>query len=63
MPFSALLAGLLGETFGLRPALFVCSAGMPISVIWIFLSPARKVQGAESIAPPEPEPEPQAEPA
>jgi MFS family permease len=59
MPFSALLAGLLGEAFGLRPALFLCSAGMPFSVIWICLSPARKVRGAESIAPPEPEPEPQ----
>jgi MFS family permease len=59
MPFSALLAGLLGEAFGLRPALFLCSAGMPFSVIWICLSPARKVRGAESIAPPEPQPEPE----
>jgi predicted MFS family arabinose efflux permease len=62
MPFSALLAGLLGEQFGLRPALFVCSAGMPISVIWIFLSPARKVRAAEAVAPPEPEPRPEPEP-
>jgi MFS family permease len=63
MPFSALLAGLLGEQFGLRPALFICSAGMPISVIWICLSPTRNVRAAEEIALPEPatlpEPEPQ----
>ncbi len=62
MPFSALLAGLLGEQFGLRPALFICSAGMPLSVIWICLSPTRKVHAAEEIAPPDPEPEPAGEP-
>lgn len=49
MPFSALLAGVLGQRFGLRPALFICSAGMPLSVIWIGLSPARKVHAAEEI--------------
>jgi hypothetical protein len=48
---------LLGEQFGLRPALFICSAGMPLSVIWICLSSARKVRSAEEITPPEPEPE------
>lgn len=52
MPVSALLAGVLGEQFGLRPALFICSAGMPFSVIWIFLSPARKVRAAEEISQP-----------
>jgi len=60
MPFSALLAGVLGEQFGLRPALFICSAGMPISVIWICLSPTRKVHAAEELSRAE---EPQAEPA
>lgn len=54
MPFSALLAGLLGEQLGLRQALFVCSAGMPISVIWICMSPVRKVRGAEAVAAPDP---------
>jgi MFS family permease len=60
MPLSALLAGVMGDKLGLRPALFVCSAGMPISVIWLSLSPARKVRTAESIGPPElrAEPEP-----
>jgi MFS family permease len=60
MPFSALLAGVLGEQFGLRPALFICSAGMPLSVIWICLSPTRKVRRAEEIT--QPEPAPRAEP-
>jgi MFS family permease len=67
LPFSALLAGLLGEQFGLRPALFICSAGMPLSVIWIFLSPVRKLHVAEEITHPELETEverdAQAEPA
>lgn len=49
MPLSAVLAGLLGQHVGLRPTLFICSAGMPLSVIWIGLSPARKVHAAEEI--------------
>ncbi|HEX4060257.1 MAG TPA: MFS transporter [Streptosporangiaceae bacterium] len=53
MPVSALLAGLLGETLGLRPTLFVCGAGMPISVIWVALSPTRKVKAVEELAPDE----------
>ncbi|HEX4062323.1 MAG TPA: MFS transporter [Streptosporangiaceae bacterium] len=57
MPFSALLAGVLGDQFGLRPALFICSAGMPLSVIWICLSPTRKVRAAEDLITPEPEPQ------
>jgi MFS family permease len=60
MPFSALLAGILGAEFGLRPALFICSAGMPLSIVWIALSPARKVRTAEEVS--QAEPEPPAEP-
>jgi predicted MFS family arabinose efflux permease len=60
MPFSAALAGLLGERLGLRPTLFICAGGMPISVLWIALSPTRKVGAAEELAAPEPGPEPQA---
>jgi MFS family permease len=67
MPFSALLAGLLGERFGLRPALFICSAGMPLSVIVVALSPARKVHSAEEVTQAGParraEPSPRANPA
>jgi MFS family permease len=51
MPFSALLAGLLGEKLGLRPTLFITAAGMPLSVVWIALSPTRKVGAAEELAP------------
>ncbi|HKB31084.1 MAG TPA: MFS transporter [Streptosporangiaceae bacterium] len=60
MPFSAVLAGLLGERLGLRPTLFVCAAGMPISVVWIALSPTRKVGTAADFAEPGPGPEAQA---
>jgi predicted MFS family arabinose efflux permease len=56
MPFSALLAGVLGTEIGLRPALFFCSAGMPLSVIWIYLSPTRKVHGADEVTQPGPQP-------
>jgi MFS family permease len=52
MPFSALLAGLLGEQLGLRPTLYICAAGMPISAIWIALSPARKLRALEELAAP-----------
>jgi MFS family permease len=57
MPFSALLAGFLGERLGLRPTLFICAGGMPISAIWIAFSPIRKVRVLEELAPP---PQPQA---
>jgi MFS family permease len=60
MPVSALLAGLLGETLGLRATLFVCGAGMPISVIWIVLSPTRKVKAVQELAPHEAAPDDQA---
>ncbi|HWG63489.1 MAG TPA: MFS transporter [Streptosporangiaceae bacterium] len=49
MPFSAALAGLLGERLGLRATLFVTAAGMPISVVWVALSPARRVRAAEEL--------------
>jgi Na+/melibiose symporter-like transporter len=50
MPFSAALAGLLGERLGLRVTLFICAGGMPISVFMVGLSPARKVRTAEELA-------------
>jgi MFS family permease len=60
MPFSALLAGLLGEQLGVRTGLFICSAGIPFPAIWLSLSPARRVRTAEDVI--QPEPKPQAEP-
>ncbi|HEY7144585.1 MAG TPA: MFS transporter [Streptosporangiaceae bacterium] len=50
MPFSAALAGLLGELIGVRATLFVCAAGMPVSVLLIALSPTRAVGDAQEVA-------------
>lgn len=60
MPVSALAAGALGERFGLRPTLFICAAGMPISAVWIALSPTRKVRAVQELAPHEAAPDGQA---
>lgn len=57
MPFSAALAGLLGQQFGLRPTLFICCVGMPLSVIWISVSPVRKMRAADGIIRSDPESE------
>jgi MFS family permease len=51
MPLSALLAGLLGEQLGLRATLFFAAGGMPVSVVWIALSPTRKVAAARELEP------------
>ncbi len=50
MPFSAALAGLLGERLGLRVTLFICAGGMPISVLLVAFSPTRRVGTAHDIA-------------
>lgn len=50
MPFSAAIAGLLGEWLGLRTTLFITAAGMPISVLWVALSPARTVRTDRDLA-------------
>jgi MFS family permease len=52
MPFSAALAGVLGEQFGLHTGLFICSAGMPLSVI--ILWPVRKMRDAKEEGVPAP---------
>ena len=52
MPFSALLAGLLGERLGVRATLFICAAGMPISVLLIGFSAARKVRTSDELLAP-----------
>lgn len=49
MPFSAVLAGLLGERLGVRPTLFICAGGMPISVLLIGFSAARKVRTSDEV--------------
>lgn len=50
MPFAAALAGFLGERLGLRVTLFICAGGMPISVLLVALSPARRVKSAQEVA-------------
>jgi MFS family permease len=51
MPLSAVLAGLLGERLGLRATLFIAACGMPVPVVWIALSPTRKVVAARELEP------------
>jgi hypothetical protein len=51
MPLSALMAGLLGERLGLRATLFIAACGMPVPVVWIALSPTRKVVAARELEP------------
>jgi hypothetical protein len=50
MPVSAAIAGVLGDHLGLRAALFITAAGMPLSVLWIALSPARAVTTLAQLA-------------
>jgi Na+/melibiose symporter-like transporter len=52
MPFSAVLAGLLGERLGVRATLFICAAGMPVSVLLIGFSAARKVRTSDELLAP-----------
>jgi dipeptide/tripeptide permease len=54
MPVSALLAGLLGQWFGVRTGLFICSAGMPLAVICLW--PIRRLRSAEEESEPAPAP-------
>jgi predicted MFS family arabinose efflux permease len=50
MPVSAVVAGVLGDRIGLRATLFVTAAGMPLSVLWIAFSPARRVTTLAELA-------------
>jgi MFS family permease len=44
MPIGALLGGGLGETIGLRPALFLAALGEICSVAWLLFSPLRSLR-------------------
>lgn len=44
IPFGALFGGFLGSTAGLRPALWVCAAGMWSASIFVFFSPLRRMR-------------------
>jgi predicted MFS family arabinose efflux permease len=50
MPVSAAIAGVLGAHLGLRPALFIAAAGMPLAVLWVALSPARTITTLDQLA-------------
>jgi MFS family permease len=50
MPVSAVIAGILGDHLGLRIALFIAAGGMPLSVSWVALSPARAVTTLAQLA-------------
>ena len=56
LPVSAAIAGVLGDHLGLRAALFIPAAGMPLAVAWIALSPARRVTALDQLAEPSGEP-------
>ena len=56
MPVSAAIAGVLGDSLGLRGALVICAAGMPLYVVWIVFSPVRKVRTLRQLTSLEPSP-------
>ena len=54
MPVSAVVAGVLGDRIGLRPTLFITAVGLPVSVLWIAVSPARRIKSLAELAAVEP---------
>jgi MFS family permease len=50
MPIGGLLAGALGDTFGLRPAIAISAVGGMTSFLWVLFSPVRRLRAI-----PEPE--------
>jgi MFS family permease len=45
VPLGGLLGGMLGETIGLRPTLFLAAFGEMLSILWLLLSPLRSQRG------------------
>lgn len=52
LPVGALLGGILGATFGLRPTLWVGAIGQAVAGIWLLASPMRRLKDFPE-APPE----------
>jgi MFS family permease len=50
MPVSAAIAGILGGHLGPHAALFIAAGGMPLSVLWVALSPAHAVTTLAQLA-------------
>lgn len=49
VPFSALLAGILGASIGLRVTLFIAGAGALSSVLWLAPSPVRRMRSLDDL--------------
>jgi hypothetical protein len=49
IPIGALVAGYVGETYGLRTALGLSAASMGITGIYFAISPLRKVMSLEEV--------------
>ncbi|MEH1098166.1 MFS transporter [Micromonospora sp. CPCC 205561] len=49
-PIGALLGGALGSTLGVRPALWIATAGALAGVLWVALSPVRNLRGLPDTA-------------
>lgn len=56
IPLGALLGGTLGTVLGVRPALWIMTAGVPLSALILLFSPVRRVRdlptAPEAVAPP-----------
>jgi MFS family permease len=48
-PVSAAVAGVLGDSLGLRTTLFIMAAGMPLTPLWIVFSPIRSIRTLEQL--------------
>lgn len=44
-PIGALLGGALGTALGVRPALWIATAGALAGVLWVAFSPVRRLHG------------------
>jgi predicted MFS family arabinose efflux permease len=51
IPIGSLLGGILGTSIGLRPTLAVGALGMLLSVVWIALSPVRRLRSLSAEMP------------
>ena len=52
-PLGALVGGLLGETFGLRPTLVLAAVGGVLSVLWLLPSPIPRIRSLADLDTPE----------
>ncbi len=49
VPISALVAGLLGDSIGLRATLFITAVGIPLSLLWLIFSPIPKLRTVQDV--------------